>query len=89
VAPKPSAGGPQRRITAAAEAVMREAVRPTPAITLEDLCTQVAATQGIPVRVPTMCRALQRLGLPRKKSRSTPVNATRRGSSRHGRIITP
>src|ERR687888_1624879 len=84
VAPKPHAGGRQRRLGAVAEAMMREAVRATPDITLEDLCARVADTQGLRVSVPTMCRTLQRLGLPRKKSRSTRVNVTRRASSRRG-----
>lgn len=89
VAPKPHAGGQQRRLDATAEAVIREAVRALPESTLEDLCTHGAATQGIRVSVPTMCRALQRLELPRKKSRSTRVHATRRVSSRRGLLSTP
>ena len=89
VAPKPHAGGQKRRLESAAETVMREAVRATPDITLEDLCARVADTPGIRVSVPTMCRALQRLGLPRKKSRSMRVNATHRASSRRGPTITP
>jgi transposase len=87
VAPKPHAGGPQRRLDAAAVALIREAVRTLPDITLEELCGRVADSQGLRVSGPTMCRALQRLGLPRKKSRSTPVNATRRASSRRGPTI--
>lgn len=82
VAPKPHAGGQKRRLGPAAETVIQEAVRAMPDITLEDLCTRVAETQGFQVSVPTMCRALQRLRLPRKKSRSTPVSGTRRASSR-------
>jgi transposase len=89
VAPKPHAGGQKRRLESAAETVIREAVRATPDITLEELCSRVADTPGIHVSVPTMCRALQRLGLPRKKSRSMRVNATRRASSRRGPTITP
>jgi transposase len=82
MAPKPHAGGQKRRLAATAETLLREAVRETPDITLEDLCTRVAETHGIRVSVPTMCRTLQRLGLPRKKRRSTPVSGTRRASSR-------
>jgi transposase len=67
VAPKPHAGGQQRRLGAVAETVIHETVRTTPDITLEELCTRVAATHGLRGSVPTMCRALQRLGLPRKK----------------------
>ena len=88
VAPKPYAGGQKRRLDATAETLIREAVHAMPDITLEELCTRVADTQGFRVSVPTMCRALQRLGLPRKKSRSTRVNATPRASSRHGPTIT-
>jgi transposase len=60
VAPKPHAGGQKRRLQAPAETGLREAVQATPDITLEDLCTQGAATQGIRGSVPTMGRALQR-----------------------------
>jgi len=89
VAPKAHAGGQQRRLGAGAETVIQEAVRATPDITLEELCSRVADLQGIQVSVPTMCRALQRLGLPRKKSPSTPANATRRASNRPAPLITP
>ena len=82
VTPKPHAGGQKRRLDTAAETVIQDAVRATPDITLDDLCTRVADTQGLRVSVPTMCRTLQRLGLPRKKSRSTPVSGTRPASSR-------
>ena len=88
VAPKPYAGGQQRRLGATAETAIQEAVRATPDITLEELCSRVADLQGVQVSVPTMCRALQRLGLPRKKSRSTRVNAPRRVSSKPGPTIT-
>jgi transposase len=88
-APKPHAGGHKRRLEAAAETMIQEAVRAPPDITLDDLCTRIAATQGLQVSVSTMCRALQRLGLPRKKRRSTPVNATRRASSRRVPTIRP
>src|SRR5262245_37702670 len=82
VAPKPHAGGQQRRLERAAATVIHEAVRATPDITLAELCAHVADTQGLRVSVPTMCRALQRLGLPRKKRRSTRVNARLRASSK-------
>jgi transposase len=86
VAPKQHAGGQKRRLTPAAETVLHEAVRDMPDVTLEELCIQVAARQGIQVSIPTMCRALQRLGLPRKKSLSTPVSEIRPASSRRARI---
>jgi putative transposase len=40
-----------------------------PDILLEELCEQLEAHQGLKVSKPTMCRALQRLKLPRKKNR--------------------
>ncbi|MBM0744495.1 transposase [Phormidium sp. CLA17] len=39
-----------------------------PDIHLDELCKQLEAHQGIKVSQPTMCRALQRLKLPRKKN---------------------
>lgn len=86
VAPKPPAGGQQRRLGPAAEPAIHEAVRSTPDITLEELRARVADMHGLRVSVPTMCRTLQRLGLPRKKSRSTRVSGTRRASSRRARL---
>jgi transposase len=86
VAPKPHAGGQQRRLGTAAERAIHEAVRSTPDITLEELCARVADMHGLRVSVPTMCRTRQRLGLRRKKSRSTPVSGTRRASSRRARL---
>jgi transposase len=57
-----------------------------PEATLEELCTRVAAELGVRVSVPTMCRVLQRVGLPRKKNRSTRRHARRRASNRRGRL---
>ena len=39
-----------------------------PDILLEELCGQLAKHQGIKVSQPTMCRAVQRLKMPRKKT---------------------
>jgi transposase len=38
------------------------------------------------VSVPTVCRALRQLGLPRQKSLCTPVSATRHASRNYGRL---
>ena len=89
VTPKPHAGGQKRRLEAAAEMVIRAAVRATPDITLEALCARVAGTQGLRGSVPTMCRPLQRLGLPRKTRGSTRVSGTPPASSRRGPLSTP
>lgn len=85
IVPKPHAGGPRPRLGEAAQALLRQLVHDDPDLTLRELCTRTAAEMGVRVSVPTMCRILQRLGLPRKRSRSTPRSATRRVSSKRGR----
>jgi transposase len=85
LAPKPHAGGQKPRLDTAAQAVVQGFMRANPDATLEELCTRAAAETGVRVSVPTMCRTLQRLGLPRKKSRFTRRSATRRASSTRGR----
>jgi transposase len=85
LAPKPHAGGQKPRLGTAAQAIIQRLMGANPDATLEELCTGVAAEMGVRVSVPTMCRVLQRLGLPRKKSRSMRRNAVRRASNRHGR----
>ena len=82
MAPRPHAGGRQPRCDPAALAVVRQLVHEQPDATLAELCAQLQQRRGLRVSVATMCRLLQRLGLPRKKSPSMPPNATRRGSSR-------
>lgn len=47
----------------------------------EELCERLAGAGAPSVSPATMCSELQRLDLPRKKSRSTTPSATRRGSS--------
>ena len=87
LAPKPHAGGQKARLDATAQAVVQRLVGANPDATLEELCTGVAAETGVRVSVPTMCRVLQRLRLPRKKSRSRRRNATPRASNKRGRAI--
>lgn len=86
LAPKPHAGGQRPRLGAAADTLIRRLVHDNTDITLEELCTRVADELGVRVSVATMCRLLQRLGLPRKKSRSTRASATPRASSTRARI---
>jgi transposase len=86
IAPKPQAGGQKPLLGAPAQAVVQRLMGANPDATLEELCTGVAAETGVRVSVPTMCRVLQRLGLPRKKSRSTPVSVIRHASSKRARI---
>jgi transposase len=85
LAPKPHAGGQKPRLGAAAQAVVQRRMGAYPDATLEALCTGVVAETGVRVSVPTMCRVLQRLGLPRKNSRSTRRSVTPSASSKRGR----
>jgi transposase len=77
-APLPHAGGVPRKL-AAAEAVIRAAVKAQPDATLQELCEQVEREPKIQSDPSMMCRELARLKLPRKKSRSMPASGTRRG----------
>lgn len=87
IAPKARAGGPKPRLDAGAQAAVQRLVSDNLDATLEELCTSVAVATGVRVSVPTMCRVLQRLRLPRKKSRSMRRNARHRASNRRGRSI--
>lgn len=73
----PHAGGRQRSLRVA-EQCIRQAVAREPDVTLASLCARVARRKGIQVSTKTMCVEVQRLRLPRKKSRSTRVNGTPR-----------
>jgi transposase len=84
IAPKPHGGGQRPRLDAAAQAQVRQLVHEQADATLEELCTRAAETTGIRVSVPTMCRVVRRLGLPRKKSHSMRRSATRSGSNTRG-----
>jgi transposase len=80
-AAKPHAGGRQRHLKDHLEFLRTEVVQ-QPDATLAALRDRLVAAQGPSVSTATICRALQRLKLPRKKSRSMPRNETR-SASRH------
>jgi transposase len=82
IAPQPHAGGQRPRLDTAAATLVRQLVHDNADLTLEELCAQVAAEAGGRASVATMCRVLQRLGLPRKKSRATPASVIPRASSK-------
>src|SRR5918911_3163495 len=65
--PKPHAGGSRPRLDAAALAMLRALVLEDNAATLQEYADRLAARTGVRVSTPVLCRALQRLGLPRKK----------------------
>jgi transposase len=81
IAPRPHAGGRQPRCAPPTLTLVRQLVQARPDATLAELCTQLQQ-HGVRVSVATMCRVLQRLGLPRKKSPSTPSNARRHASNK-------
>ena len=85
MAPRPHAGGRQSSGDLAARELVVLILREQPDATLAELCAQLGQRRGGWVSVPTMCRLLRRLGLPRKKNRFRPLRVTRRGSSRRGR----
>jgi transposase len=85
LAPRPHAGGRKASCDAAALACVRRLVHDQADATLEELCAQLQAQQGVHVRVPTMSRITRQLGLPRQKNRSTPASGTPRASSRRAR----
>src|ERR671938_296710 len=74
--PKPHAGGPRPRLTADALAVLRALVREDNAATLQEYADRLAARTGVRVSPPVLCRALQRLGWPRKKRPSGQASRT-------------
>ena len=70
--------GPPRTL-AACDDLIRSLLAEQPDLTLDELCTRVANERGIVAGPSMMCRTVQRLNLPRKKSRSTTANGIRRG----------
>ena len=90
--PKPHAGGRQSALKDHRELLAHE-VAQQPDATLEALRDRVVAAHGPRVSTATICRALQRLQLPVKKSRSTPrsgrPSASRRSAPRAARRGNP
>jgi transposase len=76
LAPTPRPGRPPR-IGPAQHAALAAQVAAWPDATLAEHCDRWAQDHGARVSVATMSRLLQRLGLPLKKSPSTPASGTR------------
>ncbi len=70
LAPQPHAGGYPPVLTAQALVTLRDKVTETPDATLSELASYLKTTARVRVHLSTVCRALQKLGLPRKKRRS-------------------
>jgi transposase len=78
----PHAGGRKPALNEKARQFIREALQQENDLTLDDLRRRLRAKHKQSVSRPTMCRLLQALDLPRKKSRSTPLSATAHESSK-------
>lgn len=81
---KPHGGGRMRGIDPAGEAMLRGLVAERNDRTLEEYIALLTAGGGPRVSRPTLCRALRRLGLRRKKRRCAPANETAPTSKRSG-----
>jgi transposase len=68
--------GPPARKGVVLEAALPAQAEANPDLTLLDHCELFEETEGVRVSTATMSRAFRRLGLPLKKSPSTPPNAT-------------
>jgi len=86
IIPRPHAGGRKPRCDEEAPALVRQILQEQANTTLEELRDRLRQQRGLWVSVSTMCRLLRRLGLPRKTSRSTPPNGTRRGPKRQAHM---
>jgi putative transposase len=74
----PANSGPKRKLETA-ENIIRAEVKKHPDISLAELCERVQEAKGIHASQSMMCRELQILNLPLKKSRSTTASVRRRG----------
>ena len=81
---KPHGGGRARGIDPAGEAIVRALVAERNDRTLDEYIEQLAARGGPRVSRPTLCRALRRLGLWRKKRRCAPASKIAPTSRRSG-----
>jgi transposase len=73
----PANSGPKRKLQDA-ESIIRAEVKKHPDISLAELCERVQEAKGIQASQSMMCRELQILNLPRKKSRSMTASVRRR-----------
>lgn len=76
----PRAGGAPARLDEQARAELRHLIATAPDATLAEARAHLARRAGVRVGLSAGCRALSKLGWPRKKSRSTPRSATRPAS---------
>jgi transposase len=75
VAPRPHGGG-RHKLSLKGDAKLRALVEADPDATLDELRARLRRSRGISLTRSGICRALQRLGLPRKKKRSVRPSRT-------------
>lgn len=78
LAPKPHAGGQPSRLDANAHQHLRDWLREQSDLTLAEMMERLDTRLGIRIGHSRLNVVLQKLGLPRKKCRSTRANATRK-----------
>lgn len=77
----PRQGGGRSHLLQAPElALLCAEISTCPDATLSELQTALAEKMAVTVSLPTLCRALQQLELPRKKKASTTPSATKRNA---------
>jgi transposase len=84
LAPRPHAGGYPTALTAETLSTLRDKVIETPDATLAELVSYLKTEARVRVHLSTVCRALQRLGLPRKKRRLPPTKEMKKNVSPSG-----
>ena len=75
VEPRPAANGRRSKIDAVGVAVLTEVVKTYVDASQAELCDLLAGATGTLVSQPTICRALQRARLTRKKRRNGPKSS--------------
>lgn len=83
----PHAGGKKPLLNDKARTYIQHVITQTNDLTLAELCQRVKGRHKKKVSRPTMSRVLQTLGLPRKKSRSTPAKEIPQESNSRARSI--
>ena len=82
----PHSGGRSPALQAKARRFVQALLEENNDLTLAELRSQIERKHKQTVSLPTLCRLLQALDLPRKKSRSTQASAKPKGSGRRVRI---
>ena len=86
---KPHAGGPAPQLDATALDKLKDLVVASNDLTLAEHAAKLAEHVGVQVSGSTVCRALRKLGLPRKKRPCARTSRTGQISSRLGRAGVP